>query len=80
MSDSKKKDTVFNTGKGGFVTVKNREKYFIFEFTQKTDADLFLQKNKKAEKLSTHVKYNSTYADGKWTNVKVLTYKAIVRK
>lgn len=80
MSDNKKQDMVFNTGTGGFITIRNYAEYFIFEFTQKADADLFLQGNDKAEKRNANVKYNSVYTNGKWVNTKVTTYKVLLRK
>lgn len=80
MSDNKKKDIVFNTGTGGFITIKNRDEYVIYEFSQKADADLFLEGNDNAEKRNTIVKYNSVWTNGQWVNTKTLTYKVLVRK
>lgn len=73
------KDIKFNTGTGGFITVRVREKYVIFEFTQKSDLEHFLQ-NSQSEKRNTNVKYHSVWSEGKWVNTKVFTYKALVRK
>lgn len=77
---NEKKDSVFNTGTGGFITIKNREGYIVYEFTQQADAETFMSNNPSAKKKDTRVKVGSAWTDGKWVNTKTFTYTVIVHK
>ena len=76
---SHQQDYVFNTGTGGFATVRISEGYTIYSFTNQADAELFLANNANAEKRNTKVKYNSVWTDDKYVNTKVTTYVALIR-
>jgi hypothetical protein len=80
MSNEKEQNSVFNTGTGGFITIRNREGYIVYEFTQQTDAETFLSNNAAAKKKDTKVKLGSVWTDGKWVSTKTFTYTVIVHK
>jgi len=79
MSQQQQQDIVYDTGTGGFVTVRISGTYSVYSFTQQADADLFLAKNANAEKKNTKVKYTSVWTDDKYVNTKTETHVVLIR-
>jgi len=79
MSQQQQQDIVYDTGTGGFVTVRIGAAYTVYSFTQQADADLFLAKNANAEKRNTKVKYSSAWTDDKYVTTKATTHVVLIR-
>lgn len=79
QQQQQQQDIVFDTGTGGFATVRIRPEYTVYSFSQKADAELFLANNANAQKQNTKVKYTSVWTDDKYVNTKTETHVVLIR-